>query len=440
MDLSAAAAASPSLAKAVDTYRKAVATAATMTAYAVLARGMVRELVPYDLREAVSWAASLVRARLKPLPAERRTVIINRLSNDFQNLDDNCFYVDAHVYLASRIDPRWTSVPGDGNETEASLELSFDVEHTDMAMCRNVPFIREEVEKARRQDRELKIYMNEGFSWRGIVHCHSATFGTLAMDPDLKKSILDDLDRFLKRKEYYRRIGKAWKRGYLLYGPPGTGKSSLVAAMANYLRFDLYDLDLSEVRGNYSLQKLLVRMPNKSILVVEDIDCCFDAKPREDCKAAALEQAAASGNTSGSDDDSDAPPPCRPGGELQQQKITLSGLLNFIDGLWSTSGEERVIVFTTNYRDRLDPALLRPGRMDMHVYMGYCGWDAFKTLVHNYFVIADHPMFPEIQGLLGAVEVTPAEVSEMLLRSEDVDAALVGLAEFLEDKKKKAIA
>ena len=115
--------------------------------------------------------------------------------------------------------------------------------------------------------------------------------------------------------------------------------------------------------------------------------------------------------------------------------MTLSGLLNFIDGLWSTTGEERIIVFTTNYKDRLDPALLRPGRMDMHIYMGYCGWDAFKTLTRNYFLVDDHELFPEIQELLAEVEVTPAEVSEMLLRSEDADVALQGLVEFLQEKK-----
>jgi chaperone BCS1 len=119
-----------------------------------------------------------------------------------------------------------------------------------------------------------------------------------------------------------------------------------------------------------------------------------------------------------------------------QPSITLSGLLNFIDGLWSTSGEERIIIFTTNYKDRLDPALLRPGRMDMHVYMGYCCWEAFKTLARNYFVLDDHALFPEIQELLTEVEVTPAEVSEMLLRSDEVDVALGVLAEFLREKKR----
>ena len=75
--------------------------------------------------------------------------------------------------------------------------------------------------------------------------------------------------------------------------------------------------------------------------------------------------------------------------------------------------------------------------MDMHIYMGYCGWEAFRTLARNYFLVDDHDLFPEIQELLSAVDVTPAEVSEMLLRSEDVDVALRGLKEFLQEKRRK---
>ena len=123
--------------------------------------------------------------------------------------------------------------------------------------------------------------MNEGRTWYRVSHHHPATFDTLAMDPELKRSIVADLDLFASRRDHYRRIGKAWKRGYLLHAPPGTGKSSLVAAMANYLRFNLYDLDLSEVRGNTVLQRLLNTMTNRSILVIEDIDCCFTSASRD---------------------------------------------------------------------------------------------------------------------------------------------------------------
>jgi chaperone BCS1 len=52
--------------------------------------------------------------------------------------------------------------------------------------------------------------------------------------------------------------------------------------------------------------------------------------------------------------------------------------------------------------------------MDMHIYMGYCGWEAFRTLARNCFLVDDHARFLEIHELLSGVEVTPAEVSEML--------------------------
>ncbi|KAK1407480.1 hypothetical protein QVD17_39096 [Tagetes erecta] len=129
----------------------------------------------------------------------------------------------------------------------------------------------------------------------------------MAMDEEKKEMVLEDLKLFVRRKEYYKRVGKAWKRGYLLYGPPGTGKSSLVAAMANYLKFDVYDLDLKEVQCNSDLRRLLIGTKNRSIVVIEDIDCNVGVKSRE------VENE---------------------GVEREDDKITLSGLLNFIDGLW----------------------------------------------------------------------------------------------------------
>ncbi|EEC79781.1 hypothetical protein OsI_21194 [Oryza sativa Indica Group] len=261
--------------------------------------------------------------------------------------------------------------------------------------------------------------MNEySDSWSPIDLHHPSTFDTLAMDQKLKQSIIDDLDRFIKRKDYYKRIGKAWKRGYLLYGPPGTGKSSLIAAMANHLKFDIYDLELTGVHSNSELRRLLVGMTSRSILVVEDIDCSIELKQRE-----AGEERTKSNSTEE---------------DKGEDKVTLSGLLNFVDGLWSTSGEERIIVFTTNYKERLDQALMRPGRMDMHIHMGYCTPEAFRILASNYHSIDYHVTYPEIEELIKEVMVTPAEVAEALMRNDDTDVALLGLLELLKSKIKDA--
>ena len=111
--------------------------------------------------------------------------------------------------------------------------------------------------------------------------------------------------------------------------------------------------------------------------------------------------------------------------------------MNIIDGLWSSCGEERIIVFTTNDKDKLDPALLRPGRMDVHVHMSYCTIDGFKLLATNYLKIeGDHQLYMQIEGLLKNVEVTPAEIAEELLKGGGIDVVLQGVVKFLEQKER----
>lgn len=118
-----------------------------------------------------------------------------------------------------------------------------------------------------------------------------------------------------------------------------------------------------------------------------------------------------------------------------QNALTLSGLLNFIDGLWSSCGDEKIIVFTTNHKDRLDPALLRPGRMDMHIHMSYCTFSGFKVLASNYLGIKSHCKFNEIEKLIAEVEVTPAEIAEELMKSEQVETALEKVVELMCKKR-----
>ncbi|KAI9170494.1 hypothetical protein LWI28_028859 [Acer negundo] len=291
-----------------------------------------------------------------------------------------------------------------------SIQLSFHKKYMEKVLRIYLPYVVERSKSIIENKKAVKLYSLGSYSGDNSINLdHPSTFETMAMDQKLKKELMDDLDRFLKRRRFYKRVGKAWKRGYLLYGPPGTGKSSLIAAMANYLKFDIYDLELTSLRSNSDLRRLLVSTGNRSILVIEDIDCSIELENRQ------------SGGCN--QDDS---------------QITLSGLLNFVDGLWSSCGDERIIVFTTNYKERLDPALLRPGRMDMHIHMSYLTQDGFRILASNYLNIKSHPMFPEIEQLIKETEVTPAEVAEELMKSEeDADAALKGVVDFLGRKKKE---
>lgn len=128
---------------------------------------------------------------------------------------------------------------GGGAKARGRLEVSFHKKHKDKALKSYLPHIVATAKAMKDRHRSLKMHMIEYDAWTTVDLRHPSTFDTLAMDKKLKQSVMDDLERFVKRKDYYRRIGRAWKRGYLLYGPPGTGKSSLIAAMANYLNFDV---------------------------------------------------------------------------------------------------------------------------------------------------------------------------------------------------------
>ncbi|VFQ95691.1 unnamed protein product [Cuscuta campestris] len=259
----------------------------------------------------------------------------------------------------------------------------------------------------------LKLYTNNVSGkalWSHVVFDHPASFEKLAMDAGKKKEILDDLIAFKEGRDYYAKIGKAWKRGYLLYGPPGTGKSTMIAAMANFLNYDIYDLELTSVSDNTKLRELLAETTSKSIVVIEDIDCSLDIT---ESRNKSLEV-----NIEKTNEDSVL---SRARGGRGPSKVTLSGLLNFIDGLWSTCSGERVIVFTTNHVEKLDPALTRRGRMDKHIELSYCTFEGFKVLARNYLELEDHPLFESIEVLMRETMITPVDVIENLMPKSCVD-------------------
>ncbi|CAN1227188.1 Protein HYPER-SENSITIVITY-RELATED 4 [Linum perenne] len=299
------------------------------------------------------------------------------------------------------------------------FELRINRKHGELAKSKYIPYILESAKRIRDLSRVVKFYSTksgrDGWSSKGRNLEHPMSFDTLAMDGDLKRKVIEDLDSFVGARDYYRKIGKVWKRGYLLYGPPGTGKSSLIAAMANYLNFDIYNLNLSVVNSDSSLEHLLLHMSNRSILVVEDIDCSVMLQNRE------------AENRSLTENQNHGTP-----------QLTLSGLLNAIDGLLSCCGDERIVVFTTNYKDRIDPALLRAGRMDMHIHLTYCTFSTFKQLAANYLEIKHHKSFEQVEKLISEVEVSPAEVAGELMKDRDPDTSLNGIITFLQTKKAEA--
>ncbi|RDY09042.1 AAA-ATPase, partial [Mucuna pruriens] len=431
---------------------------ASMTAFIMLLRSMTNDLVPQPIR---GYLTNAFFYFFKPR-SHTLTLTIEEYSSGIAR---NHLYDAAEVYLSTKITTQndrlniskspkekklsirlekgegvvdsyngvklnWKLICSESDNSNASndhnrhnnsartekkyFQLSFEKQHKEMVLETYLPFVLEKDKEMKDNERVLKMhtlntsYGFGNFRWESINLDHPSTFETLALEAGVKDAIMEDLNRFVRRREFYRRVGRAWKRGYLLYGPPGTGKSSLIAAMANYLKFDIYDLQLDNFVTDSDLRKLLLATANRSILVIEDIDCSVDL-------------------------------PARRHGDARKQpdvQLSLCGLLNFIDGLWSSCGDERIIILTTNHKERLDPALLRPGRMDMHIHMSYCSYHGFKVLASNYLGISSHhPLFGEIEGLIEDTQITPAQVAEELMKTEDADVALQGFLNHLKRKK-----
>ncbi|WJX09321.1 hypothetical protein P8452_00168 [Trifolium repens] len=186
------------------------------------------------------------------------------------------------VWCLIKIVPNTNSVSFYPPEDKRYYLLTFHRKDRDVVAKSYLKHVLEEGKNIGLSKRQRKLYTNcTGDSdnrgkWSSVIFEHPSSFETIAMDSKRKKEIVDDLVTFSKGKEYYAKIGKPWKRGYLLYGPPGTGKSSLVAAIANYLKYDIYDIELTNVKTNAELRKLLIGIKSKSVVVIEDIDCSLD--------------------------------------------------------------------------------------------------------------------------------------------------------------------
>ncbi|GLJ12434.1 hypothetical protein SUGI_0190840 [Cryptomeria japonica] len=310
---------------------------------------------------------------------------------------------------------------GSDRRTERKYILKISNEDRARVLSSYIKRISKTADDLKRRSRDRKLFSNDGREssgrWSSVAFKNPSTFKTLALKPSLKHKIKQDLNSFLQSRAFYHRTGRAWKRGYLLYGPPGTGKSSLIAAIANYMNYDVYDLELTAVWDNSSLRQLLLATSSKSIIVIEDIDCAADLPNRAVCRGPSETHKGKSKDT-----------------ERGSSTITLSGLLNFADGLWSSCGEERVMIFTTNHKDRLDPALLRSGRMDMHIHLSYCEFEAFKQLVYNYLDVGDHLLFSSVEEKMKAGGcLTPAAICEILLQNKsDPDSAIKAVIDALD--------
>ncbi|SPQ26208.1 ef37c560-fc9c-449e-89a2-2846f60da9fa [Thermothielavioides terrestris] len=185
---------------------------------------------------------------------------------------------------------------------------------------------------------------------------------TVHFDEETKKALVADIENYLdvNTRRFYNRRGIPYRRGFLLHGPPGTGKTSLSLALAGRFGLELYLLHMPSVRDDSVLEKLFTALPPRCLVLLEDIDAVgIKRRARKNVKDDSSDDSDKDDDKDDSDSDNDR----------GRSSCTLSGLLNVIDGVASQEG--RIVLMTSNFAEKLDKALVRPGRVDKMIYLGH---------------------------------------------------------------------
>ena len=268
------------------------------------------------------------------------------------------------------------------SQTSVTFELDIDVYGWNKKEVLR-QMIDEAMEEMRKDNQSLHVRIAGHDYWDKACSLRPRTFDTVFSRH--KKSLMDDLDKFTESEEKYNKRGIPYRRGYLLHGPPGTGKTTILQAVANYLGRDLRILNLNSISAS-SLQSLLSR--DGMLICIEDIDAVTKAVETRD---------------SGDD-----PLVSKPMAETKSTSVTLADILNAIDGV--TSGHDNILMMTTNHPEKLDPALLRPGRIDVKIELGYVNQEEFDEMCLTYYG-EDSFEVPE--------KITPAEIQGAMQQNQE---------------------
>ncbi|MCE4224732.1 AAA family ATPase [Methylobacterium sp. C25] len=212
-------------------------------------------------------------------------------------------------------------------------------------------FLDEALDDAMQDRGTIDIHHRSTSGWQAIRRA-KRPIETVFANGAMKAELIEKVRWFLANEEWYRRRGLTYKLVILLHGEPGTGKSSLIQAIASHFNRDLYCVDRLVALGPE-----IGRFKN-GILAIEDIDTLGSLK-RE------------AGET--------APVP----GTIGDAKALLHGVLNTLDGLATPHG--LITIITTNHVAALDPAMVRPCRIDLKLEVSALDYDAFAEMFASYY-------------------------------------------------------
>ncbi|KAJ9296745.1 hypothetical protein DTO271G3_4944 [Paecilomyces variotii] len=250
--------------------------------------------------------------------------------------------------------------------------------------------------------------VGESADWVRCMSRPPRPLSTVVLDQGQKQAFIEDVKEYLHpmTRRWYSNRGIPYRRGYIFHGPPGTGKTSLCFAAAGLLGLKMYLINLnSKSLDEEGLAYLFQELPRRCIVLLEDVDSAGITHKRENSP----ETPDTSVNEKSEKDGKDKPP--AENNDTAPRGVSLSALLNVIDGVASSEG--RILVMTTNHIEKLDAALLRPGRIDMSIAFNYSDTDTIRDL---YFAIYGDETRHQQRGKLGSSRSPSCEKTKSHLR------------------------
>ena len=247
--------------------------------------------------------------------------------------------------------------------------------------------------------------------WEETQFCSTRTFNNLFFTG--KNNVLEKVDFFLKNKDWYYEMGIPYSLGIGMRGPPGTGKTSLIKALANYTNRHIISISLKLIKTKKQLDSIFFEDRynsdnkkgsiafDKKIIVFEDIDCIGDIildreKKKNNSKTGLgkklnFQELSPTSNINMGDlletiaaTEADSDKTCKfPKLPTDEEPLTLDDILNLWDGIRETPG--RIMIISSNHYCDLDPALIRPGRIDLTLELSYASHEIIREMYMHIF-------------------------------------------------------
>lgn len=234
--------------------------------------------------------------------------------------------------------------------------------------------------------------------WQLQSHIRKSTLDDIALNPETYHFFKSEIDAFVAGASEFHRLGLPHKLTVALHGEPGTGKTSIIRAIAGTYGMPVCLLNLSML-SDTSLTRAMLTAPKNALIVMEDIDAATSTNSRD----LSIETA-------------------------DSAFLTLSGILNALDGIQTLSGN--VVFLTTNYLERLDAALLRPGRTDHIVELPYINRDTVKTYFKKLYPTLNTEIIPWI-------DMPAKDINSMIFQAKtDTQLVLELLTRYCLDKQR----